>query len=49
LVGKERGLAGVVEVYASPYKLTLILSFVLSNLLSKIRDCKLKTCIVHCF
>jgi len=28
---------------ASPYKLTLILSFVLSDYNSKIRDCKLKS------
>jgi hypothetical protein len=39
---KREGIINVVEVLASPYKLTLILSFVLSDYSSKIRDCKLK-------
>ncbi|MFT5077196.1 MAG: hypothetical protein ACI85B_002262 [Flavobacteriaceae bacterium] len=33
---------------ASPYKLTLILSFILSDYIYKTKDCKLKTCIIKC-
>jgi|FLOH01.1.fsa_nt_gi drug/metabolite transporter (DMT)-like permease len=37
------GLSMLSKSKASPYKLTLILSFVLSDYFSKFRDCKLKT------
>jgi len=39
---KREGIINVVEDLASPYILTLILSFVLSDYSSKIRDYKLK-------
>jgi hypothetical protein len=44
---KREGIINVVEVLASPYILTLILSFVLSDYSSKIRDCKLKMYIIY--
>jgi len=37
LSSKREGIINVVEVYASPYKLTLILSFVLSDYLPKFK------------
>ena len=47
LVVKERGLSMLSKSKASPYILTLILSFVLSNLYLNLQGIKLKTYIAH--